>query len=319
MNTPFFSIIIPTYNRANLLKEAIISVLHQTYTDWELIVVDDGSTDESVTIVKSFMEKRIHYYFQKNQGKSVARNLGIEMAKGSYICFLDSDDYFLSHHLESIRERIAFVGKTAVYGAGLIMSGDSPKKEKRTKFFYPEKGFNLIEFFLLLYGGSNMLNPLAFPSEALRQHRFDLRWKYFQDTHLTLRILTYYPFYQIKDYSCVCRNHKHRSSYTLFADLEAESLTENNVGAIKDLIDNYLLTSSLWVSSNIRDYLVSSKYMDHASGYLAVGKYRLAWKFLIKAIRYDKKLRGLIRYLKFIPKFPLKFLFDYPSLPNNDA
>ena len=102
----FFSVVIPTYNRAGFLGIAVDSVLRQTFRDYELIIVDDGSTDETKTIVKNFSDKRIKYIYQENKGPSAARNIGIKQAKGEFICLLDSDDRFLSQKLEITRSCI---------------------------------------------------------------------------------------------------------------------------------------------------------------------------------------------------------------------
>jgi len=89
------SVIIPTYNRADLILEALDSVFAQTYTDFEIIVVDDGSTDNTNEILLPFSDKgKLKYIRQSNQGASVARNRGIAEAKGNFIAFLDSDDLF---------------------------------------------------------------------------------------------------------------------------------------------------------------------------------------------------------------------------------
>lgn len=103
MKTPFFSIITPTYNRAHMLSKTIDSVLEQTFTDWELILVDDGSTDHTKELVERFIQKdsRINYIYQENSERSAARNNGIKKAKGQYICFLDSDDVYLDNNLEA--------------------------------------------------------------------------------------------------------------------------------------------------------------------------------------------------------------------------
>ena len=89
-----FSIILPTYNRAAIIQDSIKSVIEQTYQDWELIVVDDGSTDNTEDCIKNLMlkENRIKYIYQHNQERSQARNNGIKTAKYKWICFLDSDD-----------------------------------------------------------------------------------------------------------------------------------------------------------------------------------------------------------------------------------
>lgn len=93
------SVIIPTYNRAALLQEAIDSVLAQTYRDYELLVVDDGSTDQTRRLVES-CGARVRYLFQANRGVSSARNLGIASSSGAYLAFLDSDDLWLPQKLE---------------------------------------------------------------------------------------------------------------------------------------------------------------------------------------------------------------------------
>jgi len=97
---PKVSIIIPTYNRGVLLHKAIDSVLAQTFSDYELIIVDDGSTDGTRDVVARYGSGKIRYIFQENKGKSAARNLGIKLADGEYIAFLDSDDMFLPSKLQ---------------------------------------------------------------------------------------------------------------------------------------------------------------------------------------------------------------------------
>lgn len=97
---PLISIITPTYNREDFLGQAIDSVLAQTYQNFEFFIIDDGSTDNTRSLVESYADPRIRYYHQENQGQSVARNLGLSMAKGDFICFLDSDNYWFTDKLE---------------------------------------------------------------------------------------------------------------------------------------------------------------------------------------------------------------------------
>lgn len=102
---PNVSVIIPTYNRASFLPNAITSILQQTYEDYEVIVIDDGSTDETPRVLKQF-EGKIKVLFQKNRGASAARNLGIQEADGNYISFLDSDDQWTRKKLQIQMQRI---------------------------------------------------------------------------------------------------------------------------------------------------------------------------------------------------------------------
>ena len=99
MPLPLVSVVIPTYNSAQFIGEAVRSVLEQTYSHHEVIVVDDGSTDNSEDVLRLFGE-RIQYIHQENRGPSAARNGGIRLAKGDYICFLDADDLWLPGKLE---------------------------------------------------------------------------------------------------------------------------------------------------------------------------------------------------------------------------
>lgn len=94
---PLVSVILPTYNRAHMIPVAIESVLNQSYKNWELIIIDDGSRDNTKSAVATYMERddRIKYHFQSNGGAGAARNTGLRMAKGDYVTFLDSDDQYL--------------------------------------------------------------------------------------------------------------------------------------------------------------------------------------------------------------------------------
>jgi len=96
------SVIIPAYNQSHYLGEAIQSVIDQTYPDFELIVVDDGSTDKTAQVACSFLDPRVHYIHQENRGLSAARNTGILRSTGEYLTFLDSDDLFVADKLETL-------------------------------------------------------------------------------------------------------------------------------------------------------------------------------------------------------------------------
>jgi len=127
-NTNLVSVVIPTYNKAQYLKEAIESVLNQTYKNIEIIVIDDGSTDESREVVNSFTPSILNtkyrilnpiiYFWQENKGAAMARNTGIKKAKGKYIAFLDSDDLWLREKLE---KQVSFMEEnpeTGLLGTG---------------------------------------------------------------------------------------------------------------------------------------------------------------------------------------------------------
>jgi len=99
VNSPRVSVIIPTYNRAQMLVECLESVISQTFTDYEVIVIDDGSTDDTGELVKPYLD-RIEYIKHENKGNAAARNSGLDIARGELIAFLDSDDLWLPGKLE---------------------------------------------------------------------------------------------------------------------------------------------------------------------------------------------------------------------------
>lgn len=113
-----FSVIIPAYNSASYIRHSIGSVLAQTVTDFEVFVVDDGSTDDTKAVVETIQDPRIRYIYQENGGVSAARNTGIRNAKGEYICFLDADDLWKPRHLEVVCEMIEAFPACDVYITG---------------------------------------------------------------------------------------------------------------------------------------------------------------------------------------------------------
>lgn len=101
---PFFSVVIPTYNRARTIEKAIRSVLAQSFTDFEIIVVDDGSSDNTSEIVNAIKNEKIKFYRRSNAERGASRNFGASMARGQFINFLDSDDLAYPNHLQEAYE-----------------------------------------------------------------------------------------------------------------------------------------------------------------------------------------------------------------------
>jgi glycosyltransferase involved in cell wall biosynthesis len=135
---PFFSIILPTFNRAKLIARAIKSIVAQTFTNWEVIIVDDGSRDDTFEIIRPFalQDERIRYHYARNRGLAMARNIGIQMSRGTYITFLDSDDEYLSEHLQiraeyfSDHPRVELLhGRVEVIGPEMVADKHDPSKQ----------------------------------------------------------------------------------------------------------------------------------------------------------------------------------------------
>lgn len=137
---PFFTIVMCTFNRALLLPRAVESVLKQVEEDWELVVVDDGSTDDSFSVLKTFAEsdRRIRYQYQSNAGIGNARTNGALSARGLFVTFLDSDDEYLPNHLALRRDVLQSYPEVEFLHGGIIVVGDEyvPDKNDHTKLVH---------------------------------------------------------------------------------------------------------------------------------------------------------------------------------------
>ena len=196
---PQVSVILPTYNRATLLPRAIRSVLEQSYTDLELIVVDDGSDDDTADVVGNIGDSRVRYLqLARNQGICAARNRGLHEAKGEFLAFQDSDDEWDREKLEKqIRFLEANPEADIVYcdmyrqrADGSVFYLRSPSIRKGM-LINPETG----------YWQSYMLamQPTLMRRECLQEERFDENMVSFEDLDLFLRLAQRHRFIHLKE------------------------------------------------------------------------------------------------------------------------
>ncbi|MCX7929861.1 MAG: glycosyltransferase family 2 protein [Chlorobi bacterium] len=124
--TPIFSVVLTTYNRAWCIERAIVSVFAQTEQSWELIIVDDGSTDEIIDVVRPYIGRSDHVrlILQTNQGTGAARQAGIQLARGHFVTFLDSDDEYLPDHLLTRKAYITNNPDYDFFHGGVLVEGD---------------------------------------------------------------------------------------------------------------------------------------------------------------------------------------------------
>jgi len=182
------SIILPTYNRAALLPRSIESVLEQTYGDFELIVVDDGSEDDSAGVVARFADERIRYLrLPKNCGLPTARNAGLAQARGAYLAFQDSDDEWMADKLERQKCLLEIHPETAgVYADMLRVCADGRVLYFRSPTIVPGRLINP----QTRYWESYMLalQPALIRRACFGDLRFDKRLSMFEDLDLYLRL-----------------------------------------------------------------------------------------------------------------------------------
>lgn len=123
---PFFSVVVTAFNRSKTIERALSSLTDQSEKDWEAIVVDDGSSDDTFSIVREFCLKHrnIRYLFQSNRGQAMAKNAGIAASTGLYITFLDSDDEYITEHLELRKQIIHHYQNLDLIHGGVTIIGD---------------------------------------------------------------------------------------------------------------------------------------------------------------------------------------------------
>ena len=198
---PFFSVIIPTYNRAHLIEKAVKSLLNQTFNDFEIIIVDDASSDNTEDVVKKINATCISYIKnQTNQERCITRNIGINASKGKYICFLDSDDYHLPHHLESLYKLI--ISKNEPKAFFFTNAWNETENGERSERVCPDfESTELYTYFLHF-----TVNPQRWcvHREILTENPFNPDVIICEDMDTSLRIAAKgYPIYQLKERTTV--------------------------------------------------------------------------------------------------------------------
>ena len=214
---PFFSIIIPVYNREDTIEVAVRSCLTQTFIDFEVIIIDDKSTDKTKEVIDAISDSRIQYYCNKvNSERCVSRNKGFEHSIGEFVCFLDSDDYFLDNHLSIFYNEIQKLNnKTALLFSNTFNKNEENVLEKR--IVPPIETFNVFEYFL-----KYTPNParVCISRDILNDFNFDERLPGLEDLDLWLRIASKYPIIQLTDYTSVY--YMHSNSYSASDPLRFE-------------------------------------------------------------------------------------------------
>lgn len=210
MNKVFFSVIIPTFNRANILKNTIQSVLSQSFHDFEIIVVDDGSTDNTKDIILNIGDDRVKYIYQENAERSAARNNGINHSNGEWICFLDSDDSYKENHLNNFYKEIL---KPKVSSEDPIMYVSEQenyyvKKNKKENHFSNYIESNKPHFFAK---ESVVPGRICVKKEILNDFKFDENIVIVEDADLWFRISCHYDVKFLNEATFIYHIHEDNS------------------------------------------------------------------------------------------------------------
>jgi|JI6StandDraft_1071083.scaffolds.fasta_scaffold93793_2 glycosyltransferase involved in cell wall biosynthesis len=191
---PQFSIIIPVFNKEKFIEDTLKSVLQQSFTDYEILIINDGSTDASEAKILAFNDARIQYFRKENEGVSEARNYGIENAKSEYITFLDADDYWYPNFLEEMLLNIGKFPEQKVFAGAIEI--ENPKNVIPSSYSIPKSAESIV----VNYFEASYLEGVIFTSCAAFHKsvfetigNFDPKIKSGQDTDLWIRIGLVYP------------------------------------------------------------------------------------------------------------------------------
>lgn len=301
MANPFFSIVIPTYNRALFIGDAIESVIKQTFLDWELIIIDDGSADNTKSVVSSFLLKdsRIKYIYQENQERSIARNNGINQANGEFICFLDSDDQFLPNHLFDFKKTISNTqNKLSIFYSNIVLVENGVTKKTPIITRNPDQ--NLQTF---LFHSSIGTVRLCIHKSILEINQFDPNIRISEDTDLLIRIACSHPYLiNTGEYGILINIHDENSINYKFFNAYKER---------KETLKKILNKKSVYgIEPRVARKTINDCNMGVFKYYICQKKYFKAWLTILNSfIEYPSYKTKEKMYLIFVTLWKRKFDF----------
>lgn len=272
LSTPLISIITPTYNREKTLSQAVESVLSQTYKNWELIIIDDGSTDNTREMLSKYLnDPRIKYRYQNNSGQSTARNHALKLYTGKLVCFLDSDDFWPDNKLE--RQ----VNLMKVHPTVDIIHGD--------EITVDESGREITRHNMKRYSGQITKNLIADNSVSIntvivKRHCFEkmggLSSKYTiaDDYELWLRFSVQFTFLYIPEYFGFYRVMKNQISTD----------KERRLDINEKIIIDFLKQNPKKLSKDEINWGLNRFFSRKARYYGATGRKALGCKYACKAL-----------------------------------
>lgn len=281
------SIILPVYNAERFLAQCLESILQQDYTAWELIIIDDGSTDNSVAILQEYKKKsqNINIIRKKNEGVSIARNVALEQIKGEYIYFVDADDILMPYTLSLLVEAIERNKAT------FVKSDFIPIDEKGNQVFvnkkkvirrkYDGKVMNSDKFFRKILMGEYFLWTCLFRRDIIEKHhiRFIPHCRFMEDSAFMVDYLSYSESNVYKD-ACVYGYRKYDGAVTTMIKDYSQDL--NN---IETHLSN-IVNKRQFIDSFLKDIKDNNKQMRGLPLYNIKMKIKLLFKRIIISTKY---------------------------------
>jgi glycosyltransferase involved in cell wall biosynthesis len=290
------SIVIPAYNHAPYVAETIDSVLRQTYQNWELIIIDDGSTDATPEIIQRYSDPRIRAYRQENRGLSATLNRGIELARGQYFAFLPSDDIYepdkLAVQVPVLEENptvgVVFSWQTVIDTEGKLSTEQHVQEWFTVSFETKEEIFPALFERDFLSTPTHLLRMECFA----RVGRFDESLVTAQDYDLWLRILQYYDMRLLKRPLVKMRWHEHNQTRVVTPQTERERATVL-LKAFRSLAIEEIFPSLAGLAADIYPETFARAYLTLARFVMRSGLSEMvpvACVYLTQALQYQDQL-----------------------------
>lgn len=284
---PFFTIVVPTYNRAHLIIKTLDSILSQSFDDFEVIIVDDGSTDNTQEVVQPFLSEKVFYFKKQNAERAAARNYGAQLAKGKYINFFDSDDLALPNHLEEGYKLLNNNPDASWFHLGYEWANDEGKVFRKINNFSGES-LNAI----ICQGNPLSCNGVFIRTDIITKHKFneDRALSASEDYELWCRLAARYPLYYSNTITSVVVDHDSRSVRTIHGGQLINRL---------NLLVYYLQSDEKTVNYFGKNF---NKIKMDANSYIALhlaneAKYKLkSIYYLLKALKNDMHLLKTKRF-----------------------
>ncbi|MFA7627753.1 MAG: glycosyltransferase [Candidatus Kapaibacterium sp.] len=281
METPFFSVILPTFNRLELLKIAIQSVVSQSFNSWELVIVNDASTDETKEYLDSLNCSKIKVFHNlKNLHKGGTRNIGIVNSTGKYICFLDDDDYYIENHLQVFYEFILSCNQKIAVFYTMPISHNKQTGEISKRILPTIGNQNPIEYYLDHKNG--VPTPrMCIERTILNDNLFNPKIKIGQDTELLLRIVVNYPAYPIIEHTSVMVIHDDNSGNLKY------DTGQNRLEGLKIIFSNPDIAKHIPIA--LKNRMIAYCHLKSCEHYDFVGNRILVIKHALKSLKASRK------------------------------
>ena len=290
---PAISVVIPAYNAGKFIRDALDSVVRQTFDDIEIIVVDDGSVDSTAEIIKEYFDRRIRYFHQENSSQAVARNKGISLSQGEYVAFLDSDDMWHRDKLEKQMRLFNNPSTGLVYSRLEYLEPDIKTKSSPNNPCYRGKVFKKLLFGNFIPCSSVVLRKSVLDSK----HMFRTCRKGVEDWDLWLRLSLITEFDYFGEPLVKYRSHAQSVSHD--RDLMMKSV-EVTIGDIGNEIRDSFSASEAKKRLALLNGAFAREYMAYAHWLLYKDRKIEADKALEKSIKLERRSFYIMKeFLKF--------------------